>query len=130
MADVRYEEKVSARLAGFVVALVPFAFTMLIFVKIDASVRDIIMVLVGVIAANATQAVQHRFGSSPDSQRKNDTISIMANTAKAAQETLSAVAPIVSNAPPTPGTVTLQPGESVDVKATPESKTPDKDSQP
>ena len=122
----RYEERVAARLAFFVVALVPFAFTMLILVTIDPTVRDIVMVLVGVIAANATQAVQHRFGSSPSEHRKNDTLNIMATTASEAQKTLSAVAPIVAP-PPTAGSVVLKPGESADVTATKDGTTIDKD---
>lgn len=105
----RFEEKVSASLAGFVVALVPYAFTMLLLVDVPPTTRDIVMVLVGVIAANATQAVQHRFGSNPASQRKDDTISTLADTAKSAQAALS----------PTPAhVVEVKPSEAVTVKGT------------
>jgi uncharacterized membrane protein len=84
----RFEEKVSAYLAGFVVAMVPYAFTMLLFKDVPSATRDIVMVLVGVIAANATQAVQHRFGSNPASNRKDTIIETLTNTASKAQDAL------------------------------------------
>jgi len=88
----QFEEKVSAGLAAFVVVLVPYAFTMLLVTDVPTTTRDIVMVLVGVIAANATQAVQHRFGSSPTSRRKDDTIYTLADTARASQAALAPVA--------------------------------------
>jgi uncharacterized membrane protein len=99
-----FEQKVTAVLAGFVVAMVPYAFTMLLFKEVPPSVRDIIMVLVGVIAANATQAVQHRFGSNPGSTKKDSTIATLANTASNAQ---AALAPLAGSTP----AVTIAPGE-------------------
>lgn len=108
----RFEEKVTAVLAGFVVALVPYAFTMLLMTDVPPNTRDIIMVLVGVIAANATQAVQHRFGSNPSSQRKDETISTQASTISQAQ---AALAP-VPGAPTT--VVEVKPDEQVTVKGT------------
>jgi uncharacterized membrane protein len=99
----RFEEKVSASLAGFVVALVPYAFTMLLITEVPPTTRDIVMVLVGVIAANATQAVQHRFGSNPASTRKDEIIAVQADTANKAQAALS---PLV--AAPTATTVEIK----------------------
>lgn len=90
--DAKFDEKVAAGLALTVILMVPYAFTMLLFKDVPQTVRDIIMVLVGVIAANATQAVQHRFGSSPASLRKDVTIETLANTAGKAQD---ALAPLV-----------------------------------
>lgn len=84
-----YDERVTARLATLVILMVPFAFTMLLFKDVPQTVRDIIMVLVGVIAANATQAVQHRFGSTPASAKKDSTIATLANTASTAQAALA-----------------------------------------
>lgn len=112
MADLRtrFQEKVSASLAFFVVALVAYAFTLLMFKDIPQPSRDIIMVLIGVIATNATQAVQHWFGSTPGSQRKDDTISVLAQTAKTAGEALTTTA---TQAPDT-----LKPGEVATVTAT------------
>lgn len=92
MGSGKYDEKVSALLAFSVISMVPYAFTMLLFKEVPQTVRDIIMVLVGVIAANATQAVQHRFGSSPGSNRKDSTIETLANTASTAQAALAPVA--------------------------------------
>jgi hypothetical protein len=111
MSNTRFEERASAALAFIVVVAVPYAFTMLLFKDIAATVRDIVMVLVGVIAANATQAVQHRFGSNPASQRKDDTINTLATTASNAQ---AALAPLAGAAP----SVAVQPGEQVVVKGT------------
>jgi uncharacterized membrane protein len=108
----RFEEKVSASLAGFVVALVPYAFTMLLVTDVPATTRDIVMVLVGVIAANATQAVQHRFGSNPASQRKDEIIAVQADTANKAQ---AALAPVLGAAA---DTVEIKPGETATVTAT------------
>ena len=71
------------------------------------------MVLVGVIAANATQAVQHRFGSSPTSSRKDETISTLADTAKASQAALAPVVTAVVGAPPP--TIEVKPSETVTV---------------
>lgn len=96
----RFEEKVSAGLAGFVVALVPYAFTMLLLIDVPPTTRDIVMVLVGVIAANATQAVQHRFGSNPASQRKDETISTLVDTAKTAQAAAAKPVEPVTKEPP------------------------------
>lgn len=93
---VRFDEKVSALLAVAVISMVPYAFTLLLFKDVPSTVRDIIMVLVGVIAANATQAVQHRFGSTPASLRKDATIETLANTASTAQ---AALAPLAGVAP-------------------------------
>jgi len=101
-----FEQKVTALLAGFVVALVPYAFTMLLFKDVPANTRDIVMVLVGVIAANATQAVQHRFGSNPSNQRKDETIHTLANTAQSAQAALAPVVGVVTD------TVTVATGET------------------
>jgi hypothetical protein len=115
----RFEERASAYLAFVVVLAVPFAFTMLLFKEVDQTVRDIVMVLVGVIAANATQAVQHRFGSNPSSQRKDETIGTLASTAHQAQQ---ALAPLV----PTGDTkvVPVEPGEQVTVQGTNDSSSP------
>jgi hypothetical protein len=109
----RFEEKVSAGLASFVVALVPYAFTMLLITDVPPNTRDIVMVLVGVIAANATQAVQHRFGSNPASQRKDDTIQTLANTASQAQAALAPVLGAPADA------VEIKPGETATVTAKP-----------
>lgn len=103
-----FEQRVSAVLAGFVVAMVPYAFTLLLFKEVPTSVRDIIMVLVGVIAANATQAVQHRFGSSPASLRKDATIETLANTANSAQAALAPLAGL-----PPVDTIPVAEGEKV-----------------
>jgi uncharacterized membrane protein len=107
----KFDEKVSAVLAGFVVAMVPYAFTMLLFKEVPSTVRDIIMVLVGVIAANATQAVQHRFGSSPASTRKDATIETLANTASSAQAALAPLAGV-----PPVETIPIAEGEKVVVE--------------
>lgn len=106
----RYEEKVSAYLSFFVIFMVAYAFTLLMFVDIPQPSRDIIMVLIGVIATNATQAVQHRFGTTPASQRKDDTIATLAQTAKTAGESLAT--------PSTNADILLKPGETATAKAT------------
>jgi uncharacterized membrane protein len=95
---MRFDERVNAILAGFVVAMVPYAFTVLMFKEVPSTTRDIVMVLVGVIAANATQAVQTRFGTTPSSARKDETIAAMAETAK----TAGAVFPSTSEIKPDP----------------------------
>lgn len=110
-----FESKVGAFLAAFVVAMVPYAFTMLLFTDVPTSVRDIIMVLVGVISANATQAVQHRFGSSPGSNKKDETIHTLANTAQSAQAALAPVVGAVTDS------VLLAPGETKTIVGTGES---------
>lgn len=102
----RFEEKVSALLAAFVVAMVPFAFVMLLFFEPPVSARDIIMALAGAMIAAATQAVQHRFGSTPGSQRKDETINTLAQTAQQAGAALAPVAPSIPVAPGESVTVT------------------------
>lgn len=113
----KFDEKVTAALAMFVIAMVPYAFTLLLYSDIPQTVRDIVMVLVGVIAANATQAVQHRFGSTPASSRKDDTISALVDTAKASQAALAPVLGAVTGTPPG-AVVEVKPDESVTVKGT------------
>lgn len=103
--ETKFDEKVSAGLAFGVISMVPYAFTMLLFKDVPNTVRDIIMVLVGVIAANATQAVQHRFGSSPTAARKDATIETLANTASSAQAALAPIGPPVDAIPIAPGEV-------------------------
>lgn len=117
----RFDEKVNAFLAGFVVAVVPYAFTVLLFKDVPATARDIVMMLVGVMAANATQAVQNRFGSNPSQQRKDETIATQASTLAAAQAALPAVAGAVQDA-----SVKLDPGQSAMVTAV----DPNKDDPP
>lgn len=117
MIHAKFEEQVSAVLAFAVISMVPYAFTMLLFKDVPSTVRDIIMVLVGVIAANATQAVQHRFGSNPASTRKDATIETLANTASSAQAALAPLGPVVDAIPIAPGEVKTIQGTTDDFKA-------------
>lgn len=114
LGEGKFDEKVSAILAFAVISMVPYAFTMLLFKDVPQTVRDIIMVLVGVIAANATQAVQHRFGSSPASAKKDATIESQANTIHKAQ---AALAPLVG----TVETIPVAIGEQVIVEGKPDA---------
>lgn len=54
----RYEERIAALMAWFVLGMVPYAFTLLLFQPVPPEMRDIVMVLVGVIAANASQVAK------------------------------------------------------------------------
>lgn len=77
----RFEERVSAGMAMFVIAMVPYAFTLLLIRPVEGPNRDIIMALVGAMVVNATQAVQHRFSSTPTAARKDETINVLAHRA-------------------------------------------------
>lgn len=113
--NTRFEEKVSAALALGVISMVPMALVLLLFNESPATNRDILMALVGAIIANSTQAVQHRFGTNPGSQRKDDTINTLAQTARTAGESL---APLTAGGVVGNADITLKPGEVAVATAT------------
>jgi hypothetical protein len=102
IAPIRFDERVNALLAGFAVAIVPYAFTLLMFKDVPDTTRDIVMILVGVMAANASTAIQTRFGSTPGSQRKDETIATMAKTQAAVTPTLDTVTTVTTKTEETP----------------------------
>lgn len=109
--DPLFENKVSAILALGVVSMIPVALVLLLFKDVPPTTRDIVMVLVGAIVANATQAVQYKFGSNPSSSKKDETIHTLASTAQTAQAALA----------PVPGggeTIPVAPGETKTVVGT------------
>lgn len=75
----------------------------LVYVKIPQDNNNALTILIGVLAANVGTVVGFYYGSSIASKKQADTISVLAETAKTAQVSLSAVSP--------------QPGPTVELKA-------------
>jgi hypothetical protein len=71
----------------------------------------IISMIIGMIVSKVGTIVDFRYGGSQQSRKQTDTNAVLANTAQAAQAALSAA----TNT--SPGNVTLQAGDKVEVKA-------------
>lgn len=93
--------------------LLGFALAALIFVDARQANHDILLMVLTFITAKLGTIVDHHFGSSAASQRKDEIINTQAHTMQTAQKTLSAV----TDMPNTTGnTVELTPGDSVKVE--------------
>ena len=58
MGMARYDERIAALMQWFVLLMVPYSFTLLLFFPVPQEMRDVVMALVGVIVANASQVAK------------------------------------------------------------------------
>lgn len=91
-----------------VLAFVTYA---LVYVEIPQNNNNSLTILIGFLSANVGSIVGFYFGSSVASKKQEETISTLAETAKTAQVSLSAVSP-----QPSPS-IEIKPGETATVKA-------------
>ena len=109
-------------LAALAVLMVAAALGLLFFRDTPPSNKEIISAVIGAVLIKLTDVYGYYFNSSAGSQRKDETISTMAVTTQQAQ---AALAPIN----PQPD-VTLKPGQTATVAATPEATSDDPASSP
>jgi hypothetical protein len=100
-------------LAALALAMVGTALLVLFFRNTPPSNKELISAVLGALLIKLTDVYGYYFNSSAGSQRKDETIGTLATTAAAAQTALAPINPIPD--------VTLQPGQTATVAATPEA---------
>lgn len=110
----RSDDTMRGILAALALMMVGAALGLLFFRQTPPSNKELIAAVIGAILIKLTDVYGYYFNSSAGSQRKDETIGTLAATAQVAQ---SALAPIN----PAPD-VTLQPGQTAVVAATPETR--------
>jgi hypothetical protein len=114
------DDTMRGMLAGAAITMMAAAMWLLFFRDVPPSNKELISAAIGGLLIKLTDVFGYYFNSSAGSQRKDETIGTLAQTAQVAQ---SALAPL-STAPD----VTLQPGQTAVVAAEPE--TPDANAAP